>query len=68
MAELSPRLIEILVCPVSECRARLESRRAGTAERLVCTRCGRQYRIEESWPVLIPEEAQPPSASAGGGE
>jgi uncharacterized protein YbaR (Trm112 family) len=31
-------------------------------DRLVCERCGLRYRIEESWPVLIPEEAEPPPA------
>lgn len=77
---LSPQLLEILVCPVSACRGRLELRPAGAASgspsdaggassresggRLACVRCGRVYRIEESWPVLIPEEADPSSAAS----
>jgi uncharacterized protein YbaR (Trm112 family) len=56
MSSIKPELLEILVCPVAECRAKLEQR----DERLVCTGCGRRYRIEQSWPVLIPEEADPP--------
>lgn len=53
---LEPDLLELLVCPVPDCHAKLEQR-AGC---LVCTRCGLRYRIEERWPVLIPEEALPP--------
>lgn len=54
MAALRPELLEILVCPVPECRRKLEERGAA----LHCTGCGRIYRIERDWPVLIPEEAQ----------
>ena len=53
---ISPELIEILACPVPECRGRLEQR----DDRLVCRGCGLRYRIENNWPVLIPEEAEPP--------
>ena len=56
MAAISAELLEILVCPVPECRAKLELR----GEHLACTACGRRYRIEERWPVLIPEEAESP--------
>jgi uncharacterized protein YbaR (Trm112 family) len=52
---ISPELLEILACPVSECRAKLEQK----DDRLVCTKCGLRYPIEEGWPVLIPEEAEP---------
>ncbi len=55
MVTLSPELLAILVCPVPECRGSLTVR----GERLVCERCGLQYRWEERWPVLIPEEAEP---------
>ncbi len=53
---LSPELLKILACPVPDCHGRLELR----GERLVCVRCGLRYRIEERWPVLIPDEAEPP--------
>lgn len=56
MPPIDAQLLEILACPVPECRAKLELRDDG----LVCTACGRRYRLEERWPVLIPEEAEPP--------
>jgi len=59
MPSIDAELLKILVCPVPECRATLELR----DDRLVCTACGRRYRIEERWPVLIPEEAEPPEES-----
>lgn len=58
MASLLPEVLELLVCPVPECRGKLALRDA----ELACAACGRRYRIEEDWPVLIPEEAQPPSS------
>ncbi|TWT42350.1 hypothetical protein RAS1_34810 [Phycisphaerae bacterium RAS1] len=60
MTPIRPELLEILVCPVPACHGNLQEQ----ADRLVCLRCGLRYRIEQSWPVLIPEEADPP---AGGG-
>ncbi|MFQ5806524.1 MAG: Trm112 family protein [Phycisphaerae bacterium] len=56
MPSINAQLLRILVCPVPECRAKLELR----DDCLVCSACGRRYRIEERWPVLIPEEAEPP--------
>ncbi len=56
MTPLREELLDILVCPLPQCRQRLDQR----DDQLVCTGCGRRYRIEENWPVLIPEEAQPP--------
>lgn len=61
-ANIDPQLLEILACPVPECRAALTLADAA----LVCVGCGRRYRIEQSWPVLIPEEAElPPSPNSG---
>lgn len=57
MSPLSPELLAVLVCPVSTCHGELELR----DKRLVCLRCGLRYPVEERWPVLIPEEAEPPS-------
>ena len=59
MSAPSAELLEILVCPVRECRARLNLR----GEHLVCTACGRRYPMEDNWPVLIPEEAELPEES-----
>ncbi len=56
MTPLTAELLSILACPVHDCHGRLEQRQ----QRLVCLRCGRRYRVEENWPVLIPEEAEPP--------
>jgi uncharacterized protein YbaR (Trm112 family) len=61
MSPIDAQLLDILACPVPECRARLEL----AEERLVCTGCGRRYPIEESWPVLIPEEAELPEEDGG---
>jgi len=58
--EVAPELLAILVCPHPTCRARLEQR----GDRLVCTGCGRRYRIAERWIELIPEDAEP---GEGGG-
>lgn len=57
---LRPELLEILACPVPECRGTLEP----CDQALRCTRCGRRYPIEQSWPVLIPEKALPPEPRA----
>jgi uncharacterized protein YbaR (Trm112 family) len=53
---LCPELLDILACPVPECRGTLEPH----GQTLRCTRCGRRYPLEQSWPVLIPERALPP--------
>ncbi len=53
------KLLEILVCPARDCRGRMQLRDA----ELVCQRCGRRYRVEAQFPVLIPEEATPPTNS-----
>jgi uncharacterized protein YbaR (Trm112 family) len=58
MPSLSPELLAILACPVRTCHGPLELR----GDKLVCTRCGLRYRVEEHWPVLIPEEAEPPES------
>ena len=66
MAAFRPELLAILACPVPECHGPL----AQQGERLVCCRCGLRYPIEERWPVLIPDEAEPPqpgAAATGGG-
>ncbi len=56
---IAPELLKLLRCPVPECRGELEPR----GEYLVCTRCRLRYPVSERWPVLIPEEAQPPAKS-----
>lgn len=63
MAAISPEILELLACPVPECRGALQLVDAA----LVCGGCGRRYRVEDRWPVLIPEEAAPPAANPPGG-
>jgi len=51
---LEPSLLEILACPL--CKTNVEL----SEHRLVCTRCGRRYRIEDGIPIMMLEEAELP--------
>lgn len=51
---ISDELLEILACPVCKTAVRLEERR------LVCTSCGRRYRIEDGIPIMLVDEAELP--------
>lgn len=53
--DVARELLDILVCPVDRQPVRQE------AERLVCSRCGRRYRLADGIPVMIVEEAEPPA-------
>ncbi len=55
---IDPGLLELLVCPVPQCRGKLEL----AAERLRCAACGLRYEITGGWPNLIPEDASPSAA------
>lgn len=59
---LPAALLELLHCPAPACRGLVAVR----GNRLVCERCGLRYRFDDGWPVMIPEEADPPAASADG--
>jgi len=52
---LDPSLLEMLACP--ECKVAVEL----VGDRLVCTRCGRRYRVEDGIPIMLLEEAEPPA-------
>lgn len=54
MTEASPKLLEILVCPVS--RGKLEYDRA--AQELICRDSGLAYPIRDGIPIMLPEEAR----------
>lgn len=56
MSPILPEVLELLVCPAPECRRKLNLE----ADALLCPACGRKYRIDGAWPVLIPEEAEGP--------
>ena len=49
-------LLPILACPANGCHGKLELQDGW----LICQRCELRYRIESGYPVLIPEEAEPP--------
>ena len=55
LSVLDPELLELLACPV--CKAPVELRE----DRLVCVRCGRRYPIRDGIPVMLVEEAEPPT-------
>jgi len=52
---LSPKLLEILVCP--KCRGELEYREAESA--LVCRHCKLSYEIRDDIPIMLIDEARP---------
>ena len=53
MTLIDPRLLELLACPVPQCRGKLEA----CGERLRCVACGLRYDMSDGWPNLIPEDA-----------
>jgi len=52
---LSPRLLEILVCP--KCKGDLEYRE--TEQSLLCHKCRLRYAIREDIPIMLIDEATP---------
>ena len=54
-AAVDPRLLEILVCPVT--KAPLEYDRA--ANELISRKAGLAYPIRDGIPIMLPEEARP---------
>ena len=52
---IDPKLLEILACPVCKIEVKLEG------DRLVCIQCGRRYPIRDGIPVMLVEEAGPPT-------
>lgn len=54
---LDDRLLEILVCPA--CREPVEHKERRHV--LVCTGCGRRYPVRDGIPVMLVEEASPPT-------
>ncbi|TGY89205.1 Trm112 family protein [Marinicauda algicola] len=54
ISEVDPKLLEILVCPVT--RGRLEYDRE--ANELISRSAGLAYPIREGVPIMLPEEAR----------
>lgn len=51
---LSPKLLEILVCP--KCKGELEYREAD--QLLVCHKCRLEYPIRDDIPIMLIDEAK----------
>jgi uncharacterized protein YbaR (Trm112 family) len=54
MVSVPDDLLEILVCPA--CRGEFDDR----GDRLVCTRCGLHYPVNDGIPFLRPEDGYRP--------
>ncbi len=54
---LSEELLQILACPV--CRTPV--RALADEQELECVSCGRRYPVRDGLPVMLPEEATPPT-------
>ena len=52
---LSPRLLEILVCP--KCKSELEYREHEQA--LLCQKCRLRYAVRDDIPIMLIDEATP---------
>jgi uncharacterized protein YbaR (Trm112 family) len=55
MTEVDPRLLEILVCPVTKGPLRYDRER----NELVSERAGLAYPIRDGIPIMLPDEARP---------
>ena len=53
--QVDPRLLEILVCPVTKGPLRFDASRA----ELVSEKAGLAYPIRDGIPIMLPEEARP---------
>jgi uncharacterized protein len=58
MVEMLKQLLDILVCPVPECRKPL--RLAADEGSLACTGCGRIYPVRDGIPILLIDQATMP--------
>ncbi len=52
--EVDPRLLEILVCPLTRTRLRYDA----DAQELVSESAGLAYPIRDGVPIMLPEEAR----------
>ena len=52
--EVDPKLLEILVCPLTKAPLRYERER----QELVCKQSGLAYPIRDGIPIMLPEEAR----------
>lgn len=59
---VDPRLLEILICPACHGDVRPVDEDRG----LECQACGRIYPVRDEIPVMLVEEATPPTREPGG--
>lgn len=52
--DVDPKLLEILVCPVTRGRLRYDRER----QELISDRAGLAYPVREGIPIMLPEEAR----------
>jgi uncharacterized protein YbaR (Trm112 family) len=50
------RILDVLVCPVPECRKPLTL--ASDESALQCTACGRIFPVRDGIPILLPDQAE----------
>lgn len=60
--DLDPDLLDVIVCPA--CHGALTVEDAASVLR--CEQCGRGYPVRENIPVLLIEDASPPTSGAVG--
>lgn len=54
MAEIDPKVLELLVCPVSKSPLTYDKE----AQELICNPSGLAYPIKDGIPIMLPEEAR----------
>jgi hypothetical protein len=59
-AGIDPKLLEILVCPVTHTRLTYDAER----QELISTAAGLAYPIRDGIPIMLQDEARPLSAGA----
>lgn len=60
---VDPKLLEILVCPLTKGPLRYDSER----QELISERAGLAYPIRDGIPIMLPDEARPIEADTSGG-
>ncbi len=58
---VDPQLLEMLACPA--CRGEIKPLEAEKG--LECARCGRVYPVRDGIPVMLVDEAAPPTRPSG---
>jgi len=60
-AKVDPKLLEILICPLTKGPLRYDSE----AQELISDRAGLAYPIRDGIPIMLVDEARPLDAAAG---